>query len=106
MIAVLLIIFNFIVIIGLISLISSKLTKYVINKFTITNDTIDHIKKILMLVCISIIPLNSILTNIGVYGESSIKFILMGIIIVVDIGCAICLSSFSKLLKKLNNTPS
>jgi len=48
MTTLLLFIFNFIVIIVLLNLIPSKISKHLINKFTIPNYVIDHIKKILI----------------------------------------------------------
>ena len=104
MTTVLLFIFNFIIIIGLISLISSKLMKYVINKFTITNDTIYHIKKILIRFNIVIIPFNFLFSQMAIFeGSFTIKIILMVITFIVDGICVICLASYSKLQKKLNN---
>jgi len=101
---ILLFIFNFIAIICLISLISSKFSSYVINKFTITNSTIEHIKTILIRFNIVVISFNFFLSHIAISeGSPTIKIILMCIIFIVDGICVICLASYSKVQKKLNN---
>ncbi|MBU3091456.1 hypothetical protein K2F40_05485 [Clostridium sp. CM028] len=100
MTTVLLFIFNFIVIIGLINLFSSKVSKYAINKFNITNDTIDHLKKILIRFVIIIIPLNLLFSPI-IFSicSSTITVIIISITVIVDGICVICLTSYSKLQK-------
>lgn len=94
----LLLIFNFIVIIGLISLISTKFSKYILNK-----DTIDHIKKILIRFNLVIISFN-LFSYIAISeGLSTTQVILIGITCVVDGIYVICLASCSKSQKNLNN---
>ena len=104
MTTVLLFTFNFIALIGLINLFSSKVSKYAINKFNITNDNIDHIKKILIRFVIIILPLNLLFPSVMFStGSSTITIIIIGITVIVDGVCVICLASYSKLQKKLNN---
>ena len=104
MTTILLFIFNFIAIIVLISLISSKFSSYVINKFTITNSTIEHIKAILIRFNIVVISFDFFLSYISISeGSPTIKLILMCITFIVDGICVICLASYSKVQKKLNN---
>jgi len=104
MTTLLLFIFNFIVIIVLLNLIPSKLSKHLINKFTIPNSVIDHMKKILIAFTPLIIILNSLLTYISICEEAStLKVILTSIIFIVDVVYFICISSYSKIQKKLNN---
>lgn len=101
---ILLFIFNFIAIIVLISLISSKFSNYVINNFNITDGTIKNIKQILIRFNLVIICFSFLFSQMVIYEEfPSIKFIVMGIILIVDVIYVVCLSSYSKLQKKLNN---
>lgn len=104
MTTILLFIFNFIAIIVLISLISSKFSNYVINKFNITNSTMENIKQILIRFNIVIISFSFLFSHMAIYEElPTIRLILMGIIFIVYGICVICLASYSKVQKKLNN---
>ena len=101
---ILLFIFNFIAIIVLISLISSKFSNYVINKFNITKSNMENIKQILIRFNIVIITFSFLISHMEIYEElPTIKLILMCIIFIVDGICVICLASYSKVQKKLNN---
>ncbi|MBX4271510.1 hypothetical protein [Clostridium estertheticum] len=101
---ILLLIFNFIAIIVLINLISSKFSNYVINKFNITNSTMENMKQILIKFNLVVVCLSALFSQMVISKEFPIiKFIVMGIILVVDGICVICLSTYSKVQKKLNN---
>ncbi|MBU3157659.1 hypothetical protein [Clostridium estertheticum] len=101
---ILLTLFNFFAIIVFISLISSKFSNYVINNFNITNSTMENIKQILIKFNLVVVCLSVLFSQMVISKEFPIiKFIVMGIILVVDGICVICLSAYSKVQKKLNN---
>ncbi|WP_298840860.1 hypothetical protein [Clostridium sp.] len=101
---ILLTIFNFFAIIVFISLISSKFSNYVINNFNLTDSIMENIKQILMRFNIVIVCLNVLFSQMAISKEfPTIKFIVMGIIFIVDGLGAICLSSYSKVQKYKRN---
>lgn len=64
----------------------------------------ENIKHILIRFNIVIISFSVLFSQMAIYEElPTIKLILMGIIFIVDGTCVICLASYSKVQKKLNN---
>jgi hypothetical protein len=99
MFTVLLCIINFIIILGIIKLITSKFSKYIINKFTINDSKFNYIKKIQSRFTNTVMYLDLLFFSLFMYTKSTT---ILAIMTIINIILIISLGSFSKLQSSLD----